>query len=302
MENKNIELKIDDSKGRIDKYLSERLPDMSRSKIQKLIKDKNILVNNKTIKANYKLEKNDEIKISIPEPKSVDMKAENIPLDVIFEDKDIAIINKKQGIVVHPGAGNWDGTLVNALLYHIDDLSGINGEIRPGVVHRLDKDTSGILVIAKNDQAHIALSEQFQNRTIKRTYRAIVHGVPNHKQGTIKAPIGRDLNNRQQFTVTSNGKEAISHFKVIEGFKDFSLLEVDLETGRTHQIRVHLKYINHPVAGDLVYGTKNTLDSKGQFLHAYSLEFLHPRTAETMYFEAPYPTFFSEALNKLQKD
>lgn len=301
MDNKNIKLKIDEAVGRIDKYLSEKMPDMSRSKIQKLIKEKNVRVNNKEIKANYKLEKNDEVKISIPKPKSVDMNAEDIPLDILFEDKDIAIINKKQGMVVHPGAGNWDGTLVNALLYHIDDLSGINGEIRPGIVHRLDKDTSGILVIAKNDQAHVALSEQFQNRTIKRTYRAIVHGIPGHKQGTIKAPIGRDPNNRQQFTVTSNGKEAISHFKVVERFRDFSLLEVALETGRTHQIRVHLKYINHPVAGDLVYGPKNTLKSEGQFLHAYSLEFLHPRTSDSMYFEAPYPTFFSETLKHLKQ-
>lgn len=288
------------NEGRIDKYLTEKLESMSRSKIQKLIDDEQVLVNGETIKSNYKIEKNDEIEVYIPEPETVDMVAENIPIDIIYEDRDIAVINKEQGMVVHPGAGNPNGTLVNALLYHMDDLSGINGEIRPGIVHRLDKDTSGALVIAKNDESHVHLSNQLQNRTMKRTYWTIVHGSIPHEHGTIDAPIGRDPKNRQKFAVTSNGKEAITHFKVLEHFKQYTLVEVSLETGRTHQIRVHMSYINYPVAGDEVYGPKKTLKGNGQFLHARSLEFIHPRTGEKMKFEAPLPKIFEQILGQLR--
>lgn len=295
------EFKVDENKGRIDKYLTDRLKDFSRSKIQGLIADGLVLVNNEEIKANYKVEAGDKILVTIPEPETVDIKAENIPLDILYEDEDLVIVNKPQGMVVHPGAGNPDGTLVNALLYHIDDLSGINGEIRPGIVHRLDKETSGLLIVAKNDTAHVKLSEQLQNRTVKRTYWAIVHNQIPHEQGTIDAPIGRDPHDRQKFTVIKEGKEAVTHFKVLEHFNKYTLVEVSLETGRTHQIRVHFQYIQHPVAGDETYGPKKTLQGNGQFLHARALEFVHPRTNEVMRFEADVPEVFQKALEELRQ-
>lgn len=292
--------KIENEKGRIDKFLAQHLEGVSRSKIQNLIMKEHILVNNKSIKANYKVESGDDITVTIPAPEPVDVKAENIPLDILYEDQDVVLINKAQGMVVHPGAGNKDGTLVNALLYHIDDLSGINGEIRPGIVHRLDKDTSGILIVAKNDEAHVHLSKQLQDRSMKREYWTLVHGNIPHEHGTIDAPIGRDPKNRQRYTVTNAGKEAITHFEVLERFNHYSLLEVDLETGRTHQIRVHFNYIQHPVAGDETYGPKKTLKGAGQFLHARSLTFIHPRTKETMKFEAPLLSIFEQTLEELR--
>lgn len=287
---------VETEKGRIDKYLAGQLEGVSRSKIQKLISEGQILVNEKEVKAKYKVSNGDEIVVTIPDPEPVDVVAQNLPLEIIYEDEDIVLINKAQGMVVHPGAGHKDGTLVNALLYHIDDLSGINGEIRPGIVHRLDKETSGILVVAKNDTAHVHLSKQLQERSMTKKYWTLVHGVIPHEHGTIDAPIGRDPKNRQQFTVIKSGKEAISHFKVLERLKNFSLLEVSIETGRTHQIRVHLKYINYPVAGDKTYGPGKTIKGEGQFLHARSLEFVHPRTHETMIFEAPVPEIFERTL------
>lgn len=287
---------VETEKGRIDKYLAGQLEGVSRSKIQKLISEGQILVNEKEVKAKYKVSNGDEIVVTIPDPEPVDVVAQNLPLEIIYEDEDIVLINKDQGMVVHPGAGHKDGTLVNALLYHIDDLSGINGEIRPGIVHRLDKETSGILVVAKNDTAHVHLSKQLQERSMTKKYWTLVHGVIPHEHGTIDAPIGRDPKNRQQFTVIKSGKEAISHFKVLERLKNFSLLEVSIETGRTHQIRVHLKYINYPVAGDKTYGPGKTIKGEGQFLHARSLEFVHPRTQETMIFEAPVPEIFERTL------
>lgn len=287
---------VETEKGRIDKYLAGQLEGVSRSKIQKLISEGQILVNEKEVKAKYKVSNGDEIVVTIPDPEPVDVVAQNLPLEIIYEDEDIVLINKDQGMVVHPGAGHKDGTLVNALLYHIDDLSGINGEIRPGIVHRLDKETSGILVVAKNDTAHVHLSKQLQERSMTKKYWTLVHGVIPHEHGTIDAPIGRDPKNRQQFTVIKSGKEAISHFKVLERLKNFSLLEVSIETGRTHQIRVHLKYINYPVAGDKTYGPGKTIKGEGQFLHARSLEFVHPRTHETMIFEAPVPEIFERTL------
>lgn len=297
-----FEFQIEQKSGRVDKYLTTELDTMSRSKVQNLIADGYVFVNGETIKANYKLEAGDKVEVFVPEPEAVDVEAEDIPLDIIYEDKDIVLINKAQGMVVHPGAGNPNGTLVNALLFHIKDLSGINGEIRPGIVHRLDKDTSGILMVAKNDEAHVNLSEQLQNRTVKRKYWALVHGVLPHEHGTINAPIGRDPKDRQKFTVIKGGKEAISHFRVLERIQKFSLMEVSLETGRTHQIRVHLNYIDHPVAGDKIYGPKKSLEGNGQFLHARMLEFTHPRTGETMSFEAELPALFEETLDRLRKD
>ena len=297
-----FEFQIEQKSGRVDKYLTTELETMSRSKVQNLIADGYVIVNGETIKANYKLETGDKVEVFVPEPEAVDVEAEDIPLDIIYEDKDIVLVNKAQGMVVHPGAGNPNGTLVNALLFHIKDLSGINGEIRPGIVHRLDKDTSGILIVAKNDEAHVNLSEQLQNRTVKRKYWALVHGVLPHEHGTINAPIGRDPKDRQKFTVIKGGKEAISHFRVLERIQKFSLMEVSLETGRTHQIRVHLNYIDHPVAGDKIYGPKKSLEGNGQFLHARMLEFTHPRTGETMSFEAELPALFEETLDRLRKD
>lgn len=297
-----FEFQIEQKSDRVDKYLTTELDTMSRSKVQNLIADGYVIVNGETIKANYKLEAGDKVEVFVPEPEAVDVEAEDIPLDIIYEDKDIVLVNKAQGMVVHPGAGNPNGTLVNALLFHIKDLSGINGEIRPGIVHRLDKDTSGILIVAKNDEAHVNLSEQLQNRTVKRKYWALVHGVLPHEHGTINAPIGRDPKDRQKFTVIKGGKEAISHFRVLERIQKFSLMEVSLETGRTHQIRVHLNYIDHPVAGDKIYGPKKSLEGNGQFLHARMLEFTHPRTGETMSFEAELPALFEETLDRLRKD
>jgi len=293
---------IKKQQGRVDKFLANELDHVSRSKIQKLIDQNHIVVNGSPIKAKYSLAAGDEVQVTIPAPKPVQVKAENIPLDIIYEDGDIALVNKPQGLVVHPGAGHPDGTLVNALLFHMDDLSGINGEIRPGIVHRLDKDTSGILVVAKNDEAHVHLSRQLQERSMKRKYWALVHGNIAHETGTIDAPIGRDPKNRQQFTVIGSGKEAVSHFKVLERLGDYTLLEVSLETGRTHQIRVHLNYIDYPVAGDETYGPRKTLQGNGQFLHAHSLEFVHPRTEESMLFEAPVPDIFEKMLEELRNE
>lgn len=294
-----IILSVTENKGRIDKFLASELEDMSRSKIQLLIEEENILVNDEPTKANYKVQKGDEITVVITEPEPIDVVAEDIPIDIVYEDEDVVVVNKPQGMVVHPSIGHNHGTLVNALLYHIKDLSGINGKIRPGIVHRLDKDTSGILVVAKNDEAHQFLSEQLQDRSMQRKYRTIVHGVLPHNHGTIDAPIGRDPQYRQQFSVVTGGKDSVSHFRVLERFKEYTLLEVSLETGRTHQIRVHLKYIDFPVAGDDVYGPKKTLEGEGQFLHAHTLEFVHPRTKEVMHFEADVPENFQKLIDEL---
>lgn len=285
---------------RVDKYLVKLMEGYSRSKIQTLIADNFVLVNGEPTKANYIVEEGDVIEVFIPEPIEIDIAAENIPLDIIYEDEDIVLVNKAQGMVVHPAKGHQSGTLINALLYHIKDLSGINGKIRPGNVHRLDKDTSGILIVAKNDAAHTHLSEQIQNHTMERTYRALVHGILPHDHGTIDAPIGRDPKDRMKFTVIKTGKEAITHFRVLERIGDFSLLEVSLETGRTHQIRVHLDYIDYPVAGDATYGPAKSLEGEGQFLHAYSLGFIHPKTNEKMTYEAPLPEIFERTLEELR--
>lgn len=296
-----IELTVAVNSGRIDKYLADELDNMSRSKIQGLIEEGFIKVNDQEIKSNYKVQADDQITISIPEAEAIDIIPEDIPLDIIYQDQDLIVLNKEQGMVVHPAPGHKSGTLVNALLYQIDDLSGINGEIRPGIVHRLDKDTSGIMVVAKNDEAHVALSEQLADRSMERTYWALVHGIMPHNQGTIDAPIGRDPRNRQRNAVVTEGKEAVSHFKLLERFEEYSLLEVQLESGRTHQIRVHLNYIDFPVAGDELYGPRKTLEGKGQFLHARRIGFIHPRTGEKMVFEAELPRIFEEELEFLRE-
>lgn len=276
---------------RIDKFITEALEeDISRTLVQQWVKDGHVKVNGKAVKPNYKLSIEDVIALQIPEPQGVELAAENIPLNVVYEDSDVIVINKQRGLVVHPAPGHYSGTLVNALMYHCKDLSGINGELRPGIVHRIDKDTSGLIMSAKNDKAHASLAEQLKAHTVNRKYIALVHGHIQHDQGTIDAPIGRDSHDRKMYTVTEkNSKTAVTHFVVIERFGDFTLVELKLETGRTHQIRVHMKFIGHPLVGDPMYGKSKGMLMDGQALHAAILGFKHPRTGEWLQFEAPIP-------------
>lgn len=286
---------------RVDKLLTELMDDVSRSQIQLWIKEGHVTLNNESVKSNYKVEEADHLTVTVPEAVELEAVAEDIPLDVVYEDEDVIVINKPRGMVVHPAPGHPNGTLVNALLHHCSDLPGINGVIRPGIVHRIDKDTSGLLMVAKNDKAHESLVDQLKAKTTKRLYQTIVHGVIPHEHGTVDAPIGRDKRDRQSMAVTDdNGREAVTHFTVIETFEKYSYITCQLETGRTHQIRVHMKYIGHPVAGDPKYGPKKTLDIKGQALHASVLGFTHPRTGEEMVFEAPMPEDMNILLKKLQ--
>ncbi|MGR3774801.1 RluA family pseudouridine synthase [Bacillus cereus] len=286
---------------RIDKFVAEINSEWSRSQVQQWIKDDVVTVNGKSVKVNYKVKENDEITVTIPDPEELDIQAEDMNLEIYYEDADVLVVNKPRGMVVHPAPGHTSGTLVNGLMHHCTDLSGINGVMRPGIVHRIDKDTSGLLMVAKNDMAHESLVNQLVAKTVTRRYKAIVHGVIPHDKGTIDAPIGRDKKERQSMTVDENGKNAVTHFQVLERFKDFTLVECRLETGRTHQIRVHMKYIGYPLAGDPKYGPKKTLDMNGQALHAGILGFDHPRTGEYIQFEAPIPEVFEEALNILRK-
>ena len=290
-----------DSK-RIDAYLSERMDDLSRVAIQRLVSNGKIFVNGKKVKTSYKVQTGDKIQIEEEKPVEISLKAENIPLDVIYEDADIIVINKLKGMVVHPANGNPDGTLVNAVMAICkDSLSGIGGEIRPGIVHRLDKDTSGIIVVAKNDKAHINLSEQIKNHEVKKTYIALVRGIVKENEATINMPIGRSEKDRKKMAVKRNGKKAITHFKVLQRYDNYTLLEVNIETGRTHQIRVHLSHIGYPVIGDEVYSNgKNEWNEKGQCLHAKSLEFIHPTTGKNMYLEAELPEYFQKILKELE--
>lgn len=292
---------ITNEKGRIDKFLSEQLPENSRSQVQQWIKEGEVLVNEQPAKANYKLQAGDKIEVTVPEPVEIDAQPEDIAIDIVYQDEDVVVVNKPQGMVVHPSIGHDSDTLVNALLFHIKDLSGINGKIRPGIVHRIDKDTSGLLMIAKNDQAHEKLAAQLQDKTARREYIGLVHGVISNERGTIDAPIGRDPKNRKKFAVVEKGKPSVTHFEVMERFSEFTLLKLQLETGRTHQIRVHLDYIGFRMAGDPLYGPRKTLEGKGQFLHAASLSFVHPRTGENMHFTAPLPEEFEETLEYIRR-
>ncbi|MEQ2877420.1 RluA family pseudouridine synthase [Enterococcus asini] len=296
-----IDLQLGEQSGRIDKVLSQELADYSRSQIQQWLKDERVMVNGTTVKANYKVKAGDQVTIAVPEPTVLELTPENIPLEIVYEDEDVAVVNKPQGMVVHPSAGHPNGTLVNALLFHMQDLSSINDVIRPGIVHRIDKDTSGLLMIAKNDFAHESLAKQLKEKTSLRKYVALVHGVIPHEKGVIDAPIGRSKTDRKMQAVIEEGKPAVTHFQVLERFADFTLVELQLETGRTHQIRVHMKYIGYPLAGDPVYGPKKTLPGKGQFLHAQVLGFEHPRTGEFLTFTAPLPEVFQKTLEKLRK-
>jgi len=287
---------------RLDKYLVPLLPEYTRTQIQIMINNREILVNNNEVKPSYKPRSGDEILIRCLDPKILDVVSEEIPLDIYYEDSDVIVVNKPSGMVVHPAFGNYRGTLVNALMHHCKDLSSINGVIRAGIVHRLDKDTSGLLVACKNDFAHKELSKQFKERQVVRRYIAIVNGVIEHNLGRIDAPIGRSPVDRKMMAVVEDGKPAVTNFKVIERLKKHTVIELHLETGRTHQIRVHMQYIGYPVAGDPMYGTKKDISKYGQYLHAFKLGFVHPRTHEYLEFNSPLPDFFVEYLEKLRKE
>ena len=293
----------EDESMRLDKYLSEN-SDLSRTRVQELAKTGEIFVNGKAAKSSAKLSSGDVITCDVPEDEPIDVAPENIPLDILYEDEDIIVINKPKGMVVHPAPGNYSGTLVNALLYHCKDLSGINGKIRPGIVHRIDKDTTGCIVACKNDLSHTAIAKQLEDKTCHREYLAIVNGVIDSEAGKINAPIGRDPRDRQRMTVTEDhGKDAVTHFVVKERFKNSTYIECRLETGRTHQIRVHMKYMKHPIMGDTKYGGISPyMDTQGQVLHAYQLTLVHPRTGKTMTFEAPLPEYFQKLLEILRED
>lgn len=293
---------IKEETGRLDKVLTELLPRFTRSHIQQWIKEGNVSINGEQLKANYKVQPGDAITIIEPELVTLEVLAEDIPIEIVYQDESVVVVNKAQGMVVHPSAGHQTGTLVNALMHHINDLSGINGTIRPGIVHRIDKDTSGLLMVAKNDAAHEKLAAQLKDKTSLREYVALVHGVIPHEKGTIDAPLGRSKLDRKKQDIIDGGREAVTHFTVLERFKDFTLVSLKLETGRTHQIRVHMKYIGYPLAGDPIYGPRKTLEGKGQFLHAKTLGFKHPTTEEFLTFEAPLPQLFEDTLTKLRNE
>lgn len=286
--------------GRLDKVCSEIFSDYSRSQIKQLLDGGNITVNGKTEKAKYKVKSGNVIRLEEPETKTLELRPENIPLDIVYEDDDVIVINKPQGMVVHPAPGHDEHTLVNALLYHCP-LSTINGTFRPGIVHRIDKDTSGLLMVAKNDKAHRSLAKQLKDKTNIREYVALVHGRIAEDEGTINAPIGRSLKDRKKQAVVKDGRNAVTHFEVLKRYRDYTFVKCILETGRTHQIRVHMKYIGHPLVGDPLYGPKKTIKGNGQFLHAGKLGFVHPTTGKLLIFEAPLPKIFQECLEKLDK-
>jgi len=294
-------VKNDEVGKRIDAYISMVENEISRTAAQRLLEEGNILVNGKNAKASYKVQENDEIQIQETEPKEIELKAEEIPIEIIYEDKDIIVVNKPKGLVVHPAVGNPDGTLVNAIMAICkESLSGIGGEIRPGIVHRLDKDTSGVLIIAKNDVSHINLSEQIKNHEVEKTYIALVRGIVKENEATINMPIGRSTKDRKKMAVTKSGKNAITHFKVLKRYEKYTLLEIKIETGRTHQIRVHLSHIGYPVVGDYTYSNgRNDFNVEGQMLHAKKIKFRHPKTENEMELEASLPEYFQEILDKL---
>lgn len=289
---------------RLDKLLTVLLPDYSRSFIQGLFSDEQVSSGGKKLSKSYKPKCGDVIEITVPEPSELSLEPENIPLDIVYEDDDLLVVNKPRGMVVHPAPGNYSGTLVNALLYHCrGSLSGINGVIRPGIVHRIDKDTSGLLLVAKNDNAHISLSAQIKAHSLKREYRAVIHGHLKETDGIVDEPIGRSPSDRKKMCVTDkNSKNAVTHYSVLEEYKDFSFVRLVLETGRTHQIRVHMAYLGHPVAGDPVYGPKNGVTSlNGQCLHAGILGFVHPVSGKEILLEAPLPEYFTEFMERIKK-
>lgn len=302
MSNEKIDFTVSELTGRLDKVIAESIDSISRSRAQTLIENKLVKVNGIEEKPKYKVKKDDSVSVEIPEPKEINLTPQNIPLDIVYEDEDVIVINKPEGMVVHPAPGHPDNTLVNALLYHTK-LSSINGSIRPGIVHRIDKDTSGLLMVAKSQVAHETLSNQLKNKTNKRKYIALVHGILKEDSGTIKAPIGRSKNDRKKQAIVSNGRYAETSFKVIERFsKGYTLIECELKTGRTHQIRVHMKYIGYPLVGDPLYGPRKTISGHGQFLHAKILGFKHPRTNEELLFEAPLPEYFEKLLKNLRNN
>ncbi len=292
-----------DAGTRIDVFLKEACPDLSRSFLQKLLKSQDILVNGAAVKANYRVAFGDKVEITIPAATEPEIIAEPMDLDIIYEDQDVILVNKPKGMVVHPAAGHYTGTLVNGLMAHCkDQLSGINGVLRPGIVHRIDMDTTGVLIACKNDMAHNSIAAQLKEHTITRRYKAIVHGVIKEEQGTIDAPIGRHPTDRKKMSINEkNGRHAVTHYQVLERFNQFTYIECRLETGRTHQIRVHMASIHHPLLGDTVYGPEKCLFKvQGQTLHAGVLGFIHPRTGEYMEFEVPLPKYFEDLLNKLR--
>lgn len=288
---------------RIDKFISERMDGVSRSYIQKLIKDERVTVDLRPVKANYKVNEGERVEVALPEPVSLDIEPQNIPLDILYEDEDVLLVNKPKDMVVHPSAGHMDGTLVNALLYHCkDSLSSINGVMRPGIVHRIDKDTTGVLIICKNDKAHNCIAEQLKVHSITRKYHALVWHNLTEDSGTVDAPIGRHPVDRKKMAINhKNGKPAVTHYKVLERFGNYTYVECELETGRTHQIRVHMTSIGHPLIGDPVYGpARQPFKTQGQMLHAKVFGFIHPTTGEYMEFETPLPDYFEEIIEKLR--
>ncbi len=285
---------------RLDKALKELIPEYSRAYISKCLEEGKILVNDKSVKQSTSMKLNDKITILDIEPKKLEIEAEDLNLDIIYEDEDVAIVNKPKGMVVHPAAGNYESTLVNGLLHELDDLSEINGVIRPGIVHRIDKDTTGLLMVAKNDEASKALTEQLKDHSCKRTYHALVYGVINETKGRINAPIGRSKDDRKKMAVIKDGKEAITNFTVLKRFEKYTYIECRLETGRTHQIRVHLEYIGHPLVGDQTYGRRKVIGDQGQFLHAKTIGFTHPRTNEWVEFDSELPEYFTEFMKDLK--
>ena len=305
---KKLEVSKAEEKQRLDSYITLKDNDLSRSMVQKLLQEDKILVNGNKAKASYKVLSGDKIEIEIEEAKEIKLEAQDIPIEVVYEDKDIIVVNKPKGLVVHPANGNPDGTLVNAIMAICkDSLSGIGGELRPGIVHRLDKDTSGLLIVAKNDKAHINMSEQIKDRKVKKTYIALVRGIVSENEATINMPIARSTRDRKKMAVSKNGKEAITHFKVLNRYTtskaNYTLLEINLETGRTHQIRVHMAEIGHPVIGDTVYSNgKNEFGVVGQCLHAKKLEFTHPITKKEMSLEANIPEYFEKIIKELENN
>ena len=298
-----LQIEVTEGGERIDKFLSREMPDFSRSYIQKLIKEGKVCSGGEPVRSSYKVREGEEIQVFLPEAREPEILPENIPLDILYEDEDILVVNKPKGMVVHPAAGHYSGTLVNALLYHCrDSLSGINGVLRPGIVHRIDMDTTGSLLVCKNDRAHRILAEQLKEHSIKRVYHAIVHGVIREEEGTVDIPIGRHPVDRKKMSIrTKNGRRAVTHYRVLERFQNYTYISCRLETGRTHQIRVHMAHIGHPLLGDRVYGTqKCPFSLEGQTLHAKTLGIVHPSTGGYMEFDAPLPEYFEKLLTKLR--